>query len=104
MPLRFPVPGSANEALIVYDYTSPLFYPGIKAVTWNIGANTVRNKQVVKQGSLTPTSTFLRGRWADFADALIPILGTSSFIVGAQLAAPSANDPERATWWTRLGL
>jgi len=104
MPLLFPVSGSANEALIVYDYTGPLFYPGIKAVTWNIGANTIRHKQVVKQGSLTPTSTFLRDRWADFADALIPILGTSSFVVGAQLAAPSANDPERATWWTRLGL
>jgi hypothetical protein len=84
--------GNSNKALIVYDYSDSSFYPGIKSATWDIDRNSVRKGSVTKEGSLTPAAgSFERGRWNDFLDALVPVPGSASLVLGATLAAPSAN-------------
>jgi hypothetical protein len=109
MPLRFSG-GKPDEALIVYDYTGPTFYPGIKSVTWSVDRNTVHNADVVKQGLFTPppNAWFMQAqpwpRWVDFIAALVPIPGTSTFVLAGQLAASSTNDAYRATYWTTTKL
>jgi hypothetical protein len=94
--------GSLDEALIAYDDSRGNFYPGIKAALWEIETNTVSHIEMVVEGSFTPRHGD-QDRWADYIDAIAPVPGSSSFIVGGTLAAPSSTfDPERVTYWATV--
>jgi hypothetical protein len=91
---------NSNKALIVYDYTDSSFYPGVKSATWDIDHNSVRKGSVTKEGSLTPPAgSFTAYRWNDFLDALVPIPGSSSLVLGATLAVPGVNGSDAVTYW-----
>ncbi len=64
-------------------------------------SNTVKYVTTLSQGSLTPTNGD-QNRWVDFVDALTPIPGSARFVLGATLAAPSANDSQRSTYWATI--
>jgi len=93
--------GSGGEALVVYDDSENNFYPGLKAVLWNLEKNTIIDEATLQEGSLTPT-VFPQGRWVDFIDAIAPIPGTSRLVVAGSLASPSAIDPQHATYWAQV--
>jgi len=88
-----------NEALIAYDYSDSAFYPGIKMAIWNVDNNSIISRSVLKAGILTPNNGD-QNRWTDFMDALSPIPGKGSFVVGGTVARPTPNDDQqRATFW-----
>jgi hypothetical protein len=91
---------SSHTALIAYDDSRPSFIPGVKAALWNVRANTISSTHTLKQGSFTPTNGD-QNRWVDFIDALTPVPGPA-FVLGATLASPSTNDPQRSTYWTTI--
>ena len=99
MPLKRSATG--DVALIVYDESNCNFFPGIKAVLWDLEKNTISDKTTLKEGSLTPT-VFPQGRWVDFIDAIAPIPGTSPLVVAGSLASPSLIDPQQATYWAQV--
>jgi hypothetical protein len=99
MPLK--TSAAIEQALIVFDDSESNFYPGLKAVLWDLTKNTIRDKVTLQQGSLTPT-VFPQGRWVDFIDAIAPIPGTSRLVVAGSLAASSAIDPQQATYWAQV--
>jgi hypothetical protein len=91
-----------NEALIAYDYSNSGFYPGIKMATWNLDNNSIISTSVLKEGILTPNNGD-QNRWTDFMDALSPIPGTGSFVVGGTVARPTPNDdPQRKTFYATV--
>ena len=91
-----------NEALIAYDYSNSAFYPGIKMATWNVDNNSIISASVLKQGVLTPNNGD-QNRWTDFMNALTPIPGKGSFVVGGTVARPTPNnDPQRKTFWATV--
>ena len=91
-----------NEALIAYDYSDSAFYPGIKMATWNVDNNSIISASVLKRGVLTPNNGD-QNRWTDFIDALSPIPGNGSFVVGGTVAGPSPNnDPQRKTFYATV--
>jgi hypothetical protein len=99
---------SFNQALIVYGYSDDTFYPGLKAIDWNIDSNVVASNNVVQEGTFTPTSACtVMNRWLDFDDALTPIPGTKNYVFAGHVAEHNPNNPnqcsvpqyENATQW-----
>ena len=44
-----------------------------------------------------------QNRWTDFIDALTPVPGKGSFVVGGTVARPTANDdPQRRTFYATV--
>jgi hypothetical protein len=95
-------PSSVDEALIVYDYSSSSYFPGVKAVLWNMDKNSVIRSKSLMQGILTPSPGFDRSRWVDFIDAIAPIPGTSKLVLAGSVAAASSTDSEHATYWAQI--
>jgi len=79
--IAMPLKSSATRdvALIVYDEAGN-FFPGVKAVLWDLEKNTISDEATLQEGSLTPT-VFPQGRWVDFIDAIAPIPRTSRLVV-----------------------
>src|ERR1700730_11855891 len=95
-------PSSVDEAVIVYDYSSSTYYPGVKAVLWNMDSNSVIYGKSLMQGVLTPSPGFNRRRWVDFIDAVAPVPGRSKLVLAGSVAAPSSTDSEHATYWVQI--
>ncbi len=93
--------GAADQALIVYDHSRFDFYPGVKDISWNVDTNSVNYITILSGGSLTPTNGD-QTRWADFDDAIAPIPGSTSLVIGGIIASPSPNDSQRATYWANI--
>jgi hypothetical protein len=73
----------------------------VKTATWNVDHNTVGHLRTLTPGSLTPTG-FAQGRWVDFIDAISPIAGSASLVVGGTVAVPSVNSTQGATLWATV--
>jgi hypothetical protein len=99
--IALPLAGNPGTALVAYDESRSDFYPGVETALWNIGGNTVRRVTVLQQGSLTPTNGD-QNRWVDFLSALTPIPGSSRLVLAGTVAAPSATDSQRATYWATV--
>jgi hypothetical protein len=93
--------GSTDVAYIVYDHSRFDFHPGVKDISWNVDANSVNYITVLREGTLTPNNGD-QNRWADFDDALAPIPGSTHLLLGGLIASPSANDPQRGTFWANV--
>ncbi|MEA2600951.1 MAG: hypothetical protein QOF89_1943 [Acidobacteriota bacterium] len=94
---------TANQALIIYDHSQSNFYPGVKSIWWNVDTNSVSSSATLQEGSLTPNN-WTQSRWVDFNDAIAPISGSTSLVIGGIVAAPSPGESQRATYWTTLAL
>ncbi len=46
-----------DQALVVYDHSRSDFYPGVKALWWNVDSNSVSCVTILQQGSFTPDNT-----------------------------------------------
>lgn len=98
----------ADTADVIFDYSSPSYYPGVWAAQWNLDNNHVDYVQAIQEGNVVPPpcnppSGCTATRIADFIDAFATIPGSSQFLVAGDVLNSNAQN-DREIFWMNLSL